>query len=382
MIIGVDTTNVKSDGGITYLLEFIHNLAEILIDDDRVVLWLNREMSEKVCNNHPCITKVIKKELGQNLLKRVLWQATKLAKEAKNRDCDILFVMSGSYLGNFPAFVTVNQNLLPFEYRELLRYGLSKRTIKFIISRWLQIYTYQRARGVIFLSKYAQECVHKGASKMLLDDVKSTVIPHTGHNYSFVYRDQRAISEYDNTNPYEIVYISSIEPYKHHTKVVEAVAYLRKQGFPLRLRFIGQAYKASLRALDKIVDFYDAKREWVIYNRHVDYDCIEDVYHEMDMMIFASTCETFGIPLMEAMKAGLPIVCSNQSSMYSSFGDKLFYFDPLSKYSMINVLQNTIESPKLRTMQVKRNYDWVKNKSWKKVSVDTYEFISSCIYDY
>lgn len=374
MIVGIDTTGIRSAGGIAYLIELINNLDSSLIGDGKVIVWINEEIEDKICNRE-CIEKIICPELSGNLIERTWWQSTKLEKDARRRGCSVIYVMNGIYLGSFKNVVTVNQNLLPFDMRESFRYGMSRRLIELILLRWINIYTYKKSKGVIFLSEYSKKIV----CDKIKNNISSVVINHGAKKGVLSDRKLLEISRYNDSNLFEIGYISSIEPYKHHVKVIEAVATLRKKGVPVGLRIIGDGYKTSIKALENAVQLFDSRNEWIRVDGKIDYDEINRVYNEIDLLIYASTCETFGIPIAEAITMGVPIVCSNRSSMVQTFGDKLFYFDPLYKSSIVDVLSNVIDSRNLRKFQVSRNKKFSKDYRWSDISEKTYNFITSSV---
>jgi len=196
----------------------------------------------------------------------------------------------------------------------------------------------------------------------------------------FSNKRQLSISKYNYSNPYNIVYVSSVEPYKHHIQIIEAVSSLREKGLPVSFRIVGNSGDGrSINLLEKAIRLFDPTGDWIVFDNDIEYKEISLVYSKMDLMIFSSTCETFGIPISEAINAYVPIVCSNRSSMSSIFGDKLFYFDPFSKESIADVLLNVINSPNLRKIQTKRNYEFMKYYGWGRVTSDTYRFIDSCV---
>ena len=375
MIIGVDAVSVVSSGGLTYLKEFVNNLDTDLVGDGHVFLWLDAGGVHDEIVERPFITKVLVKN---NTFGRILWKTKRLALEARNKKCNIVFVMDAIYL-NFGAFenvVTINQNLLPFEFRELLRYKFSMITLKFIFLRWIFLYTFNRSKGVIFLSEYAKNKVLKVTNNKF----RHIVIHHASKQNDFLNKRELSISKYNHSKLYDIVYISSVEPYKHHIRVIEAVSSLREKGFPVSFRIVGNSgNRKSINLLEKAIRRFDPMRDWIVYDNDIDYKNISSVYNEMNLMIFSSTCETFGIPISEAINARIPIICSNRSSMSSIFGDKLFYFDPFSKESIVDVLLNVIKSPNLRQIQTKRNYESMKDYGWDRVSIDTYSFIDSFV---
>jgi len=119
----------------------------------------------------------------------------------------------------------------------------------------------------------------------------------------------------------------------------------------------------------------DPSNEYIKYSGAVDYDSIHDIYSSSDIAIFASSCETFGMILTEAMAAGLPIACSNRSSMPELLGSSGVYFDPLDIDDMEKTLDTLIYSKDLRNKLSHSAYQQAKKFSWSRCSDDTFEFL-------
>ncbi|EMN94791.1 glycosyltransferases group 1 [Leptospira interrogans serovar Medanensis str. UT053] len=98
------------------------------------------------------------------------------------------------------------------------------------------------------------------------------------------------------------------------------------------------------------------------------------IYHSADIFVFASSCETFGQIVTEAMAAGLPIACSNMSSMKEILLDNALYFNPEDPISIADSLGKLIDSPNLRTKLARNAYKRSKIYSWKKTADSTFEF--------
>ena len=60
----------------------------------------------------------------------------------------------------------MSQNLLPFSWKELIRFGVSLKTLRLYLLRIFQTLTFHRANGIIFLSKFALKTVNKVAGNL------------------------------------------------------------------------------------------------------------------------------------------------------------------------------------------------------------------------
>lgn len=371
--VGIDATNLRGGGGVTHLVELLRALHPVESGIARVVVWGGAPTLQSLDDN-PWLIKRNPTALDKGLLHRTVWQFRHLSAEARKEKCDVLFVPGGSFAGNFDCVVTMSQNLLPFDTRELLRYGLSGLTLKWLFLRFTQSRSFRNSNGVIFLTQFAKDAVLRITGPL---SGKTSIIPH-GLTPRFEHppRPQRPVTDYDFGTPYRILYVSVIDYYKHQGEVVEAVATLRKQGLPVQLDLVGPAFPPALKKLESIMDQYDPKCEWVCYHGPVQYNELHELYAKVDMGIWASTCETFGIILLEAMASGLPIACSNKQPMPDVTGGAAVYFDAESPADITRALRELIESPSLRATLAQAGFERAKAFSWQQCADETFGFLA------
>ena len=89
--------------------------------------------------------------------------------------------------------------------------------------------------------------------------------------------------------------------------------------------------------------------------------------------VFASLMEGFGLPPLEAMAYGTPVVSSNASCMPEVLGDAAEYFSPTDIHDMATAVERVITDETLRTTMVQRGYEQVKKYSWEKMARETHE---------
>ena len=372
LMIGIDASNLRGGGGVTHLVELLRSAQPELHGIDRIVVW-GCSTTLKALEERPWLIKRNPSSLDKGLLKRTLWQRFRLSQAAKDEGCAALFVPGGSYAGTFHPVVSMSQNLLPFEMPELRRYGWTILSLKFLLLRLTQSITFKKSEGVIFLTEYAREVVLKITGQLR---GQTHIIPH-GLNPRFIRppKLQRDITDYDEAHPYRVLYVSIIDQYKHQWHVVEAVAALRKQGLPIVLDLVGPAYPPALQRLNTNIARFDANRNWVHYHGAIPYTELHAIYAEVDMGIWASTCETFGIILLEAMASGLPVACSSKQPMPEVVAEAGVYFDPEQPTDIARALLELIESPTLRTDLAQASFERAQQYSWQRCANETFEFI-------
>ncbi|AOP33705.1 glycosyl transferase [Leptospira tipperaryensis] len=373
MILGIDASNIRGGGGVTHLVEMLGAGEPKEYGFDKVFIWGGSPTLDKI-EARSWLVKIYEPLLDRSLFHRFFWSRFLLSKRMKESKSDILFVPGGSYSGSFRPFVTMSQNLLPFEWSEIRRYGFSISALRLILLFFSQSFTFRKAKGVIFLTNYAKKIVLKKV-KISLDRV--AIVNH-GINQKFFHavKIQKDIGEYSNEKPYRILYVSFIGEYKHQWNVVRAVSNLKKQGFPVTLDLVGSPDDPlAVKKLKDVLDQEDAERLFIRYHSLIPYSEIEKKYIEADLFAFASSCETFGQIVTEAMAAGLPIACSNLSAMPEILQDAGKYFDPLNVDSIEETIKSMINSKETRKEVSEKAFQLAKSFSWKKAANETFEFL-------
>jgi glycosyltransferase involved in cell wall biosynthesis len=371
-IVGIDAANLRSGGGVTHLVELLSS-ADVAVDCfDSVHVWTGSQTANRLPRKDWLHVHDLP-ELNGNLLRRSLWQRYKLGDAAREAKCDCLFVPGGVFAGRFKPVVTMSQNLLPFEGRELFRFGLSATTLRLLALRFLQSKSFRRSDGVIFLSDYAKSVVTSTTGR-LRGEVQ--VINHgLSPRFLAAPRPQNAIEDYCGERPFRILYVSIVNAYKHQWSVVEAVADLRKKGFPLRLDLVGPSEPRPLRRLLKVIKKVDPLGNWAKYAGPIPYTELHQYYKSADLGVFASSCENLPITLLENMASGLPIACSNLGPMPEVLGKAGVYFDPESSESIRDAIEQLVLSPRLRADVAQLAFARSQDFNWERCAKETFSFL-------
>lgn len=177
--------------------------------------------------------------------------------------------------------------------------------------------------------------------------------------------------------PY-ILSLCEIEPRKNVEHMVESVLLMlrRHPMKDLQLVFVGKYIARSLQLLAlraKLACF--GKR--AIFTGFVPNQDLAGLYSGATAFAFPSLAEGFGLPPLEAMQCGIPVVCSNTTSLPEVVGDAGFLLDPNDKEAWSDAFQRLITSEELRRIFSTRALKRAQLFTWEKTLravVAGYEF--------
>ncbi len=96
------------------------------------------------------------------------------------------------------------------------------------------------------------------------------------------------------------------------------------------------------------------------------------LYNGCEIFIYPSLYEGFGLPPLEAMASGKPVIISPAGSLKEIFGDSVKYIDPLDPHSIYNGIKNVYGNPKLREELIQRGKMQEKKYNWEQTVEDTH----------
>lgn len=374
--IGIDASNIRGGGGFNHLSELLNAVDLDLILDSKVVIWGSMALLDSLVDAK-WLEKNPVSALEGNVFERTFWQIFRLSRAARKRGCDVLFVPGGSHYGSFSPIVSMHQNLLPFDFREAFRFGFSWRSLKFILLRVTQSFTFYRSKGIIFLSEDSKNIVTEMLPAL---NCAMSIIPHgIEPRFSQPPKCQHSIDYYSTKKPYRILYVSTIDMYKHQWNVVQAVSLLIDEGYPIEIDFVGDYYPPALEKLKAVMKKYDRCGTWAHYHGPISFKKLHNIYKNADLGVLASSCETISIVLLEKMAAGLPIACSDRGPFPDILGDGGWYFNPESPEDIASTMKDVIKDPLLRGEKARQSYEFSKDYTWKNCSLETFNFLRLAI---
>jgi len=315
-----------------------------------------------------------REEINQSALKFIFCKIPpSIRAEIDTYRPDIVFFIDGFIqdgLENYKSVILFH-NLLLLDYKELLANGLSRFTVLLLLLSLKQLKSFHRANGIIFLSNHSREFTLRRWCR----GKPYAIISH-GLDETFRTRDM-TYKPFQET--IQILYLSTLFHYKHQIEVLTAIYSIRsKTGRDIRIKFVGGG---DVRYKNKIIREIKHRRaeKYVTLLGSISHEEIPKMIDQADIFLYASSCETFGLTLLEGMGRGAVIASSNRCGLPEMLKDAGVYFDPENPDSISKALEellstdDQIEEKRMKALAYSREY------TWEKCAAKTFQFFEELL---
>lgn len=197
-------------------------------------------------------------------------------------------------------------------------------------------------------------------------------VVYNGKDESFKLLDQNEISEfkrrYNLAFPF-ILYVGVLQPRKNIPTLIKAYYKLKQHKTKHKLVITGGKgwqYKEIFETVKKL----NLQKD-VIFTGHIIDEDIPRLYNAADLFVFPSIYEGFGIPPLEAMACGIPVIASNASSLPEVVGDAGIMADPYDVDGLADAMHKVLTNGRLREDMIKKGLEQAKMFSWEKCARET-----------
>jgi len=175
-----------------------------------------------------------------------------------------------------------------------------------------------------------------------------------------------------------LMYVGRPQPHKNLERLIEAFAILRQTNPNLRLVLAGKK-DALYRQLKKQTELRGIKN--VLFTGFVSEGQLRWLYEHTSAYIFPSLSEGFGLPGLEAMIHGAPLVSSDATCLPEVYKDAAVYFDPLNIEEMASVISNVLSDEPLRKHLIARGKVVAGGYSWQRTAQQTLDVYKEVLGD-
>lgn len=365
MRIGVDLSVIQStkSGVDWYTHHVIKEMMELLAPDEQLFLFTNRETGfEKEALSSPGTTVVMSRFRFQEP-----WRQFILPLLLQRHRIDVCFFTNFvlSIAATCPMVLTIHDlSFKLFPRTHSLRNVIWARSLVPISTRRAQRViadSYNTKIDLLRVMNVAEEkvdVVHLGASELFSPE------PHAD--------DAETISRYGITEPY-ILYVGTLEPRKNLTMLIRCFDKIARERPDVHLVLAGRRGWMAQAIFDEL-----EKRDLLGRIQITGYVRDEDlpaIYRSASVFIYPSLYEGFGLPPLEAMSSGVPVIVSRNSSLPEVVGEAGLYVNPLDAEEMAEAIGRVLDDKELANSLREKGFERARQFSWHKTAVKTLEII-------
>jgi glycosyltransferase involved in cell wall biosynthesis len=327
-----------------YLRELLRRLAPMAAEHE-LVLYARTPWQDAALAAHPSCRWALRPGGGPRWLAQVA--------RAAGRDCDVLLAPTSYALCAIAPVPTVGVvfDLVAFDRRLSPPRGalLERITLPAAVRRAHALLCISEATRAALLARYPAAAARAVVTPLAADASFAGAAP-----------DVAVAARYGLSRPY-VLSAATLEPRKNLPRLIEAFAGLEsglRDGFELVL-VGGRGWRSQ--DLDASLARHADQARAIGF---VDDEDLPAVYAGADLVAYPSLEEGFGLPVLEAMAAGAPVLTSDRSSLPEVGGDAAFYVDPTSVASIRAGLAELLGDPARRAAMARAGRERAARFSW------------------
>jgi len=244
--------------------------------------------------------------------------------------------------------------------------GPLKYTVKRIGYRTVLKNAILRSRKIITVSHATELSILKHFPKVDSDKIEVVYEGVTSLNdFRGLTRLREGFGEARGTNRDYLLYIGNSYPHKNLKTLLEAFKIFSEKQPEVKLIMAGHKDLFS-EATEKFALEKNIKNVEFIHDP--DDETIARLYTNAALYVFPSKIEGFGLPGLEAMSLGVPVIAARSSSLPEIFGEAAVYFNPNSVDELANTIEKLWHDKKLQEELKQKGFEQIKKFSWEKMA--------------
>ncbi|HQO50105.1 MAG TPA: glycosyltransferase family 1 protein [Bacteroidales bacterium] len=302
-----------------------------------------------------------------------LWEQYALPKAAKKYGCDLLHCTSNTapVFTDIPLVVTLHDIIYLESISLFAKGGTWYQKSGNMYRRFVVPRVVEKSRKIITVSHF-----EKNRIKHFFDfpeEDQRLVAIYNGVSEHFVPVTDRdtllKVKQKYNLPDNYVFFLGNTDPKKNTKGVLQAFSkYLSEGNPPLKLVMLDYE-KTALSALLSEIGAPDLIRHIHLTGYVVNTD-LPSIYSQASLFLYPSLRESFGIPMLEAMRCGVPVITSNTSSMPEVSGGAALIIDPFKPDEITAGMKQIMESDSLRNDLISKGIKQSDSFSWRNMAIE------------
>jgi len=368
MRIAIDAHSVGNQlaGNETYAVNLIEALAEV-DQSNQYTLYVTRQSAiDRFANRWPNFN--VKRTVPHTPLVRI---PVTLSAELRRNPVDVLHVQyTAPPLAPCPVVATIHD--LSFEHLPETFNRRSRAQLRLTVRR-----TARKAAQILTLSEFSRRDI---VDTYRIAPDRVSVTPAAAPSHFKPIEDEtelRKIREIYGIERDYILSVSSIQPRKNLIRLIEAYSCLRglrPEGKLPQLILVGKRGwldNETFRAAQR----HSANND-IAFTGYVAENDLSALYSGATCFVYPSFFEGFGLPVLEAMQCGAPVIAGNRTSIPEVVGNAGLLFDPFDTNSLVQALTRVLDDSEYRAalriqgLERAREFDW---KQTARMTLQAYQ---------
>jgi len=339
-----------------YTYELVRELLKTESDFDFIVYSSSTHLKNLYPNRVTWVTPYTSPDFGfKGHLVRLLWQQTILPFKLRMQKASLLYsaVSEGILSSHRKQIITIH-DILPIKHPE------SCPKMKYYFYYSLPILL-NNSQAIICVSENTKQDIiaYHG-----IKDRPVYVIYEGFNRQRFYARENGTVQKLYGLTNY-LLYIGDLRPYKNLERSLEAFARLNLREFKFVIggKKDPRFYPRVKKKMDELF-----LKDRVVFLDYVPEKNLPHLYSEAAAFVFPSLYEGFGLPPLEAMACGCPVIASNAGSLPEVCGDAAYYVNPYDVESIAEGIYRVLKDDVLRSTLIEKGFERVKLFSWEKTA--------------
>ncbi|MCF8307644.1 MAG: glycosyltransferase family 4 protein [Bacteroidales bacterium] len=299
------------------------------------------------------------------------WEQIKLPKAAAKENCDLIHCTSitGPIVSKIPLILTLH-DIVYLENLRFMKKGSTRyQKLGNLYRRWITPQVVKRSKSIITVSEYEKARIrdffdideHDNRLVAIYNGVSSHFKPVTDDETR-----RTVIQKYNLPDRY-LLFLGNTDPKKNTKGVLKAFAnYVENAEDPLKL-VIPDYDESTLNRLLGTIKKKEIRKHILLPGYIVNTD-LPVIYTMAVIFLYPSLRESFGLPMLEAMACGTPVITSITSSMPEISGDAAKIVNPYKPQQIKDAIMELLKNPMLREKLIEKGYRRASKFTWRTMA--------------